>query len=68
VKSDLVDLNVEIKHQTAQAVLIFDPEDDERTKTIWLPHSQIEIEYKDQHKRFATVTMPEWLAIEKGLV
>ena len=68
MKPDLVDFEVQIKHQTSQAILIFDPEDEDRIKTIWLPRSQIEIEYKDQSERFATVTMPEWLAIEKGMV
>ena len=68
MKSGLVDFEVQIKHQTSPAVLIFDPEDEDRIKTIWLPCSQIEIEYKDQSERLATVTMPEWLAIEKGMV
>lgn len=34
---------------------------------IWLPRSQIEVEMKPDGKH-ATVTMPEWLAIEKKLV
>ena len=68
MKSELVDIQVQVKYQTGQAVLIFDPEDEDRIKTIWLPRSQIEIEYKGQDERSAVVTMPEWLAIEKGLV
>ena len=37
-------------------------------KKIWLPRSEIEIEYKDRSRTTAIVTMPEWLAIEKGLI
>ena len=65
MKSDLVDLEVHIERDEPieKAVLVkLDG------KKFWLPRSQIEIEYKDQSERSATVTMPEWLAIEKGMV
>jgi hypothetical protein len=32
---------------------------------VWLPRSEIEIEYKDQRHKLAEVTMPAWLAEEK---
>lgn len=36
---------------------------------VWLPRSEIiEIEYADQRHDRATVTIPEWLAIEKELI
>lgn len=38
-----------------------------RLKFFWLPRSHIEID-RDQRTGRATVTMPEWLAVEKGLV
>jgi hypothetical protein len=65
MKSNLVDLDVEIHRDEPieKAVLvIFNGEKH------WLPRSLIEIEYKDQSEQSATVTMPEWLAIKKGLV
>jgi hypothetical protein len=32
---------------------------------VWLPRSEIEVEYKDQRHKIAEVTMPVWLAEEK---
>ena len=60
MKSDLVDIEVVIKIETAKAVLVNDGKRD-----VWLPLSQVEME-RDDEKTF--VTMPEWLAIDKGLV
>ena len=70
MKSDLVDLEVQVKCDATKnkAVAIYDFGFGDEGKTIWLPRSQIEIEYRDQSNRFATVTMPEWLAQEKGLI
>lgn len=63
-KSDLVDIAVQLHHQTERAILVSD--DGDREKAVWIPLSQCEVE----RKRDGTVivTMPEWLAIEKGLV
>lgn len=52
---ELVDVDGET--QTEKAVQFFDG-----SKTVWLPRSQIEI--NDD----GTVTMPEWLAMDKGLI
>lgn len=38
-----------------------------RLKIIWLPKSQVEITEPDRNG-IVKATMPEWLAIEKGLV
>lgn len=55
--SDIVDIDYdEIRLRTAKAVKIFDGQ-----RETWLPLSEIEISEK-------TIAMPEWLAIEKGLV
>ena len=56
MKSDLVDIACELRHETDQAWLIFDG-----TKEVWLPKSLVE--FAD-----GEVTLPEWLAIEKELV
>ena len=53
------------KHaETDKAILISDNGDEEHA--VWLPKSQIEIE-GDQDD-ILTVTLPEWLAMEKGLI
>lgn len=63
-KSDLVDLTMQLHAETAKAVLVSD--DGDKDKAVWLPLSQCEVERKA--KGIVIVTMPEWLATEKGLV
>ena len=60
MKSDLVDISVEVKAETDAAVKVFDGD-----TTCWLPKSQIEIERLNGG---VIVTMPEWLALDKGLI
>lgn len=55
--SELVDIAGEIQGETEKAIRFFDGD-----RTVWLPKSQVEI--NDD----GTVTMPEWLAEEKGLI
>lgn len=56
-RSDLVDIAGEVRAQTDKAIQFYDGD-----RTVWLPRSQIEL--NDD----GTVTMPEWLANEKGLI
>ena len=35
--------------------------------SVWLPRSEIEVEYKDQRHKLAEVTMPVWLAEDKEI-
>lgn len=64
-KSDLVDVAM-IRHaETDKAILV--SETGERETAVWLPKSQIEIE-NDGQKNFVTITMPERLALDKGLI
>lgn len=65
MKSDIVDIACCRHAETAKAILVSD--DDNRDNAVWLPKSQVEIE-NDGHANFVTVTLPEWLAVEKGLV
>ena len=60
MKSDLVDIAVELRHETAKAYLVNTGEGE-----IWLPKSQCEY-YKERTTEI--VTMPYWLAREKGLI
>jgi hypothetical protein len=41
---------------------------DEDAKKVWLPRSEIEVEYERDSGTIATVTMPVWLAEEKDLI
>lgn len=63
-KSDLIDGAVVVHAETQKAVLVSD--DGEREGAVWLPKSQIEIE---KSRAGATVlTLPEWLAKDKGFI
>ena len=54
----------EIKHETDAAYLVFDGQNE-----IWLPKSQIkEKRQLDQKNNDFEFKIPEWLAIEKGIV
>lgn len=78
MKSDLLDLTLAQHHRTDRAVLVSDT--GEEMKAVWLPLSRIEIKAKNKTVRgtlkngqfcnfpLVTVTLPERLAIEKGLV
>ena len=63
-KSDLIDLTMQLHAETGKAVLVSD--DGDKVRAIWLPLSQVEIERKASG--IVVVTMPEWLAIQRGLV
>jgi hypothetical protein len=78
MKSDLVDIECYIMAEREKAIAIWDGVSMEdglpdrktgeikpRKKWAWIPRSQIEI--TPNGKTF-TVTMPEWLATEKGLI
>jgi hypothetical protein len=60
----LIDLPMQLHAETPKAVLVSD--DGDKDKAIWLPLSQIEIERK--RDGMVIVTLPEWLATERGLV
>jgi len=65
MKSDLVDVAVCRMAETANAILV--SETGEKDDAVWLPKSQCEIE-NDGHANFITVTLPQWLAKDKGLI
>lgn len=63
MKSDLVDIEVQLHHETEKAWLVSDTGNSK--DAVWIPKSQAELEqFGDGH----TITCPEWLAIEKGLI
>lgn len=70
-KSDLIDISCVIKQERDKAIAVSDgtmetlDNGSQREKWHWLPRSQIEIEPDGDT---FIVTMPVWLAKEKGLI
>jgi hypothetical protein len=64
MRSNVIDITVQKLHETDRAVLVTDsiPE-----KGVWLSKSLIEIEASATGGLYE-VTLPEWLAQEKGLI
>ena len=63
MKSDLIDVTMQLHHRTDRAILVSD--DGDKDNAVWLPLSQVEVLPKNDG--MVEVTMPEWLAVEKGL-
>jgi len=64
MKSNIIDIDVVVTHRTEKAVLVHTGD---KENSVWLPLSQIDVEYS----RFggtSNVSLPEWLALEKGLI
>lgn len=64
MKSDIVDIDVEVAHRTEKAVLVHTGNKEE---AVWLPLSMIEIG-PSGIAGIETITLPERLALEKGLI
>lgn len=62
MKSTVIDLVLEKRHETEKAIQFSDGDN-----LVWLAKIQIEISPTESRKLFC-VTLPEWLAVEKGLV
>lgn len=71
MKSDLIDIACKIVAERDKAIAITDcttetlDDGRKRERWFWLPRSQIEIEPNGDH---FIVTLPERLALEKGLI
>jgi hypothetical protein len=63
MKSDLIELAVQLHAETEKAWLVSD--DGEAKNAVWIPKSQAEIEPKGKHH---ILTCPEWLALDKRLI
>lgn len=61
MRSNLIDCAVQLHHETEKAWLVSDT--GERDKAVWIPKSQAEFDEAD-----GTLTLPEWLAKDKGLI
>lgn len=64
MKSNIIDIDGAIEARTQKAVLFHTGD---KSEAAWLPLSQIEIE-ETGVGGIVTVTLPEWLALDKGLI
>lgn len=64
-RSDLIDLTLHLHAKSSKAILVSETGD--AVKAVWLPVSQIEV-IPGRAKSIVVVTLPEWMAVEKGLV
>ncbi len=60
----IIDIPVIVRHKTPKAILL----ENLKGENVWIPLSQIELEYESENDIRATMQIPEWLAIEKELV
>jgi len=65
MKSDLIDITVHVHVETAKAVLVSD--NGRKEDAVWLPKSQIDL-HPTAEPFTREVTLPEWLAKDKGLI
>ena len=61
MKSDLIDIAVQVKGETQSAYYVYDGK-----RTEWVPKSQVELDIVG--KSSAILTLPVWLATEKGFI
>ena len=64
---DLIDLEMVMLSSTEKAIFVSDT--GESNRGVWLPKSQVEYSFENpKHPEHVTVTCPEWLARDKGLI
>jgi len=63
-QSELVDVHVLVHDRCDRAIFVSD--DGDADSAVWLPLSQIDVSIDAGD--CAVITMPEWLAIDRGLV
>ena len=63
-RANLTDLTVTIHAQTTAAIMVSD--DGEREHACWLPLSETEV--NERKGAIAEITIPEWLAKDRGLI
>ena len=63
--SDIIDLTVKIHGTSEKAILVSD--DDNKEGACWVPRSQLE-SYEEIEGGMAEISIPEWLALDKGFI
>jgi hypothetical protein len=65
MRSDILDIDVHVVARTEKAVRVHQGDED---SAVWVPLSQVEIEPHQSMQRVYVLSLPQWLAEEKGLV
>lgn len=65
-RRQLADVEVHLHHTTQAALLV--SLDGQNSKAVWVPKSLVEVDGVAEIGRRVTITLPESIAIEKGLV
>ena len=65
-RSDVVDIEVHVHHRTEKAILV--SQNGDKDEAVWVPLSQVEIEKHQTLQRAYILTIPEWLAADKGML
>lgn len=65
-RNDSIYIEVTLHEETAMAILISD--DGEEDTAVWIPKSQIDYNDRAAKGDIITITLPEWLAMGKGLI
>lgn len=63
-RSDIIDLRGQIHARTDRAILFSD--DGDKESAVWLPLAHVEI--GQLHRGVGEISLPEWLAVDRGLV
>ena len=66
MKSDLIDIEIYIVFELRLSWCVM-PVDTAADSVVWVPKSQCEVERRDD-SRFASMSLPESIALEKGLI
>ncbi len=64
MKSDIVDIEGRVHAKTDRAILF--STDGDREEAVWLPLAHVEI--SELRRGVGVVSMPEWLAVDRGLI
>jgi hypothetical protein len=68
-RNDTIEISVMLHADPESALAILVSDDGEEEHAVWLPRSQIEYDCNPKNiGREITVTLPEWLAADKGLI
>lgn len=60
--SEDIEITVEVRRETDNAYLVYDG----KAET-WVPKSQVS-DYCEEKGRITSIFIPEWLALDKGLI
>jgi len=58
-----VEIDVTVRRETDAALQVYDGRNE-----VWIPKSQIEDQCEDRDGKITSIFIPEWLALEKGLI